>query len=54
MLILKQNFLILKYLFFKTVDIEADMVDLREQLVKEKNIARDEQARLKEEKVFSV
>ena len=34
------------------MDIEADMVDLREQLVKEKNIARDEQARLKEEKVF--
>ena len=36
------------------MDIEADMVDLREQLVKEKNIARDEQARLKEEKVFLI
>lgn len=34
------------------MDIEADMVELREKLVKEKNIARDEQAKLKEEKVF--
>jgi hypothetical protein len=30
------------------------MVDLREKLVKEKNVARDEQAKLKEEKVFFI